>query len=409
MLAAATWKLTGVSVPIAHLLVAVFAAIGVCATFLLGRLLYGMKAGLLAAVLLLLCPLYFAQAGMFLADVPVAALGVLGAYLALRNRYVAYLACASIMVLLKETAAAVVAALVVYRFLASGPITKARWIDAIRYSGPLLVLGGFVVLQRLTTGHFFFVYDFDIELVALDRNAVLRRARDVAKWIFVEQYRGLLTAAIALDHLVNADARRRRELVLFILVALLSGFSFSILFYLPRYLLPVMPFCYILGAASVVRLVRRALSARFETPVAVAVVAAMAWPLARSPFRGNGETNLAYLRVVRLQRGAAQDIADAYPDARILTTGRLATQLADPLFGYVERQLLTRNYRNDADTSITDLILVSMPATDRTEALRELARRSRWRLADRAEDGPVSMEACLSPRADTGRGRGPGS
>lgn len=108
----------------------------------------------------------------------------------------------------------------------------------------------------------------------------------------------------------------------------------------------------------------------------------------------------------RRRRGPAiRRHADRHP----AQNGRLATQLAGPLFGYVERPLLTRNYRSDADTSITDLILVSMPAMDRTETLRELARRSRWRLADRAEDGPVSMEASLSPRADTGRGRGPGS
>src|SRR5512139_731159 len=129
VLAAATWKLTGVSVAVAHLLVAVFTAIGVCGAFLLGRHLYGTREALLAAVLLLLCPLYFAQGGMFLADVPVAALGVLGAWFVLRNRYAAWVVAASVMVLMKETAVAVVVALIAYRFLVSSLSWKARLLD----------------------------------------------------------------------------------------------------------------------------------------------------------------------------------------------------------------------------------------------------------------------------------------
>jgi 4-amino-4-deoxy-L-arabinose transferase-like glycosyltransferase len=399
-LAAATWKVTGVSVPVAHLLIAGFAAIGVCATFLLGRHLHGTREGLLAAVLLLLCPLYFAQAGMFLADVPVAALGVLSAWYALRNRYAAWVVTAAVMVLLKETAVAIVAAVVAYRFLAPNLTWRGRIVDALRYSAPLAAIVAFVVLQRITTGHFFFIYDFDIDLVALDAGTVRQQFEEVVEWIFVNQYRGLLTAVIVVDHLVNAEARRRRELLLFGLVLLLSGFSFSVLFFMPRYLLPVMPFYYILAAASVVRLAQHN---RFAIPAAVAAAAVMAWPLVRSPLRGNGETNLAYFRVVRLQRVAAQELAEKFPDARILTTGRLTTQLTDPLFGYVERPLTARNFRGAADSATADLILVSSPTTDRSEELRDLARQSQWRLASRSEDGPISMEIYISPRADTGR------
>jgi hypothetical protein len=85
---AALWKLLGPSMSVAHLLIAGFAALGVCGTFLLARLLYNEKTAFFSALFLLLSPLYLAQSGMFLADIPVTSLGVLSIYLALRDRFI---------------------------------------------------------------------------------------------------------------------------------------------------------------------------------------------------------------------------------------------------------------------------------------------------------------------------------
>ena len=88
-------KIFGVSVNTAHALTAVFAAVGVCGTFLLARFWYGARTAWLAALLLLLSPVYLAQSGLFLGDIPVTALGVLATYFVVTDRYVPYLACAS--------------------------------------------------------------------------------------------------------------------------------------------------------------------------------------------------------------------------------------------------------------------------------------------------------------------------
>lgn len=391
---AAIWKITGPSVPVAHLLIALFAAVGVCATFLLGRYLYGTTTGVLAAALLLLSPIWFAQSGMYLADVPVAALAVLSVYLALSDRYVAYVLCASYMVLLKETAAAVIVALVVYRVLCSGPISRQRLREAPRYGLPLLAIGAFVIAQKLTTGRFFFIYTHDISLVTLTPAAVLNQLRTILRWIFTMQLHWLLTAAIALDLLVNGEPRRRRELWLFGLILVTSGLSFSILYFLPRYLLPVMPFFFIMGAAAITDLVRPA-RARIAT---VAVVSAlMVWSLLHQPMWGNGEFNLTYVRIVRLQQEAAREIEARYPGARILTTSRLSTQLGTPMFGYVERPLQVVDFRSDSDTARTDVILVTTPETTLEDDLWRLARASGWTLASHAEDGSASVATYVAP------------
>ena len=51
---------------------------------------------------------------MFLADIPVTALGVMSIYFALRKKYIPYLICAVFMVMIKETAMAIVFSLLVY-------------------------------------------------------------------------------------------------------------------------------------------------------------------------------------------------------------------------------------------------------------------------------------------------------
>ena len=141
-------KVFGVSLNTAHALIAAFAALGVCATFLLARYWYGTRTAWVAALFLLLSPIYLAQSGMFLADVPVTSLGVLATYFLVKDRYVPYVACASCMVLLKETGIVLVVALLLYRFVVLSPFRHARLRDVARYGLPLGVIGAFILLQR---------------------------------------------------------------------------------------------------------------------------------------------------------------------------------------------------------------------------------------------------------------------
>ena len=103
-LAASLFKVFGHSIEAAHVLIACFSAIGVAATCALVRTAHDAKTALLAALLLLLSPTWFYNAGVFLADLPVAALGTLCAVFVIRDRLLPYLVVASCMVLIKETA-----------------------------------------------------------------------------------------------------------------------------------------------------------------------------------------------------------------------------------------------------------------------------------------------------------------
>ena len=374
-------KVVGVSVSTAHALIAVFSALGVCATFLLARLWHGTATAWLASFLRLLSPVYLAQSGMFLADVPVTALGALATYFLLTNRYGPYLACASCMVLLKETAIVLVVALLLYRFVVLNPFRQAKLRDVARYSVPLAVIGAFILLQKVTTGHFFFIYDFDVELFQLTPARVRSQIGTITRWIFIDQHRFILTALIALNLIVNPEARRR-ELWLFAFVVVLSGYSFSVLYLLPRYLLPVLPLFCILGAVSILELAR---GPKRQVVAASAALGMMAWSLTVQPLSGTGETSLRYLDMVAMHQSAINRIASDRADAEVLTTWPHTEELTRPLLGYVEQPLQVKAFRAESDLGDADLILVSQPDNGPEVRLRELARRGAWRLILRQE------------------------
>lgn len=383
----------GVTVITAHALIAIFAALGVCSTFVLARHWYGTATAWVASLLLLLSPVYFAQAGMYLADVPITALGAFTMYFALTNRYVPYLVCAVAMVFIKETAIAMLVALLMYRFAVANPLRAARLREVVKYAVPLLSIGAFFVLQKLTTGEFFFIYDFDIELFQLTPDHAWRTAGYITRWLFFEQGRIVFSALIALSLLVSREARQRRELWLFAMVVLLSGYSFSVLYYLPRYLLPILPLFCILSARAVFDLAR---TPRLRPLAAASALGMAGWLLVSRPFRGTGETSLRYLDVVSMHQSAIDRIATERREARVLTHWPHSDALARPLLGYVTTPIEATRFRPEIDLTGHDVILVSHPADGSEQQLRERARQAGWRLLARQELETAWVETYVS-------------
>ncbi len=386
-------KLFGFSIALPHLLAIGFAFIGTLFTYLLGRSLYGERAGLLAAVCLFFSPIYFAQAGMFLGDLPVAALGVACVYLAVRGAFWPYLLCACCMVLLKETAIAVVVAVALYRALTGGSL-KERLRRLIAYALPLVVTGLFAAWQKLMTGQWFFIYPphSNLDLFVPTPRVVLDQVVTITGWLFVLQGRWVLTAAIVLNLVMHREARRRRELRLLALMGLLSGYAFAPLYLLPRYILPALPMVYVVGAWSLLELF--ATPAQKNAAAAITVVF-MAWTLTHQPFAGSSEFNLRYLDVVAIHRTLCGLIAAEHPDARVLTAWPHTQELRQPELGYVKQAVRAESleHGSELDDRGADLILVSIvPPTDGMGDLRDLALRNGWRLLRRLENGPAVSE-----------------
>jgi hypothetical protein len=375
-------------------------------SFLLGRFLYDAKTGFFAALFLFFSPVYFAQSGMFLADVPVAALGVASTYFALRRNFLAYVLTASHMVFIKETSIALLVALLFYLFLTTKPKTWNNLQYLFNYSMPLFFIGRFFIWQKLATGYFFFIYpSINIELFNLTTQSIFTQFVIITKWLFIAQHRYIYWALIVVNIICNRVARGRPELWLLLLICAFSGYSFSVLYFLLRYLLPVLPYIYLLGTWSLMELAGRE---PWKTATATGLLLFSIWYLASGPwsrpsepFSDNGEFNLKYLDVVGVHKEMGQFVASEFPHARILTDWPHIVELTKPHVGYVERSLpsislANRDLTSFADTAPfheIDLILVSVtPPSTQVKELRAYVLKHGWRLIRRIAREPVVTE-----------------
>ncbi|MBC8107984.1 MAG: hypothetical protein H7Z14_15455, partial [Anaerolineae bacterium] len=314
--------------------------------------------------------------------------GILATYFVVKDRYVPYVVCASCMVLLKETAIVVVVALLLYRFLVMHSFRHAKFRDVALYSVPLAVIGGFFFLQKVATGQFFFIYDFDVKLFQLTPGLVGSQFVLITQWIFIDQFRFIFTALIAVNLLVTPNARRR-ELWLFAFLVVLSGYSFAVLFYLPRYLLPILPMFCILCAVSVLELARSPKRQLIAAAVALGVVVGSHFA---DPIAPSGETSLRYLDIVAMNKSAIDRIASDRPAARVLTTWPHIEEMTRPILGYVEEPLRVKSLEADSSLAQVDVILVSQPANGPEVRLRELAQTDEWQLVLRQKNETAWVE-----------------
>jgi hypothetical protein len=370
----------GPSPAAAHVLPVAFACLGVASTYLLGARLFGRAAGLLAALFLLASPIWFAQAGMFLGDLPVAALGVTSAWLAVERRW---LPCAVVSVLLvwtKETGVAVAAAIAVYVLVAqrnpgrpgsfAGAIRALGWRPAIAYAAPpFLAAVSFFVWQKLQTGSFCCILGVPFDLFDSSPRPCLPALGNVLAWMLFGQGRWALVALIAAHLVLRPGARRRPEWVLFAAVLLSFAASFARIYYLRRYTLPVLPFVSVAGAWSLVALVRPA-PARAAAGAATAALFLASW-LATEP-TGTYEWNLRYLDVVRSHRAIYADLLGRSPEGRVVTHWPHTIQLLEPELGYVPTRMDVAT-RDAVPGAGCERVLVSEPPMIHRQLLRYAA------------------------------------
>lgn len=394
---AALFQMFGTSIWLSHLLIVGFAAVGVCSTYRLGSYLHGPWVGILAAMLLFGDALFFAQSAMFVADLPVAALGVASVSLALRKRYRAYLLCALYLVLLKETALAIVAVIAAYVLLTEW--RQRRWAavrEAVRYAVPLLVMAAYYGAQKLVNGKFFVNYANNFDPFQLTLSSARAQFRFVTSSLFLMQ--GRRVCAILIVAALLWRRRVRREWLLFLLIFIASGYSFCFIYFLPRYVLPCAPYFFIMTAWALTELVRGA------RPRLLAVAALFAFLLSKllwPELMGSGEWNMGYLTMVRMQADACRYVATQFPGARVLTRWPYTVYLNRPEMGYVAQPVVVDAFIPERDAYDADVVLVGAPM-DGEHNLDEYVRTRHLPRIAANQTGPVRW-ALYDARAIEGR------
>ncbi len=331
---ALVWQIAGYSIAATRLSMLALAAATVVLTYFLGAKLCGQRAAAtLAAVFLLVDPLFYTQSMLAQLDMPAMLFTVLGLQLFLADRHFAAAAACTALALCKETGALLplIFIVVLYR-------DPSRSKYAACYLAPFAALAIWFFALWRTTGHIFGDPGFTQYNTIYSLNpvrasvALLRRFY----YLFIADFRWIGSLAILFAWKRSALYSTRAWKIAWcfiaahiLLVSLLGGAT------LERYLLPVLPLLYIaMGAAfQVVR-------PRWRTIGAVALAAGLfAGLFLNPPFPFPYENNLALADFVDLHRRAAQFLEKSYPGKTIYTAWPLTQALRNPAFGYVDRPL----------------------------------------------------------------------
>lgn len=367
---ASLYAVFGHSIWLTHLVAIGLGGMTLYLTFRIGEAVGGTRAAIFAALLLLLDPLFFAQAGLMHGDMAVAAMGLLAVLFYLQERFTAYVATAVVLVLAKETGLGVVGGVVAYHFFFRSD-RPARLQEAAMLASPALALGVFFVATWLTTGRL-------VDNPYFEDRALFgvswERFRHATRWLFAEQGRWIPTLSVAAALVALRGSFVRRELALLGLLLLPFWIAFSVLYFLPRYLLPALPALCIAAGIALNGLGQQ----RRLVPFAALAAAALVFGLEvtgdhDSP--GSHEVNLEYVDVVEVHRSAARWIETNRPGARIAAAWPLRAVLKRPALGYVEGPLTVVGPGEEAD-----LLAWSAQGEARNRLLVERARREHWRV-----------------------------
>ncbi|MGH9543203.1 MAG: hypothetical protein ACRD2H_15140 [Terriglobales bacterium] len=376
---ALAWHLAVYSPLVTRATMLLFAAALVWGAERLGRELYPESGGAgaaLAALLLAIHPLCFAQATLAQLDLPAAAFIVWALVARARRRPAAYVFCITAAVLAKETALIVPAALAALDLARAWSGGARRAVAAVAPQlVPALALALWLAYFHAATGYWMGNAGF----LQFNLSGVLSLPRfAMALYLRVWQLAGyegmLLLTALAIwgwrrSPTPPAGRDRRREAAVIIAVylvfhAAIGGAE------LARYLLPALALYLALAAPCLLRVPRRGLAV---LACATLFIAGWFW---RPPYPFPYEDNLAYATFVRLHRQAAAYLERQAPTAPVLTAWPATNELANPDLGYVKHSLPVAAVENFTPAGLAGVI----PAAGQPVLLysREYRPRHNW-------------------------------
>jgi len=315
---AAAYKVFGTAPLVTRLAMCILSGTAIYALLVLAMVVTPAIGGLWAAGLLALSPIFFAQSSLAHLDTAATAATLLALYFFLRGRTGAYLAAATILCLTRETGAALVVVLAIYR---RRPLLLL----------PLLPLAAWFGFLRLTTGHWLgdpgFV-DYNLwEALNPARFAVtlLRRVH----FLFFVDFRWLLAIPLVVAWRKERFQHPALWLALATQIVVMSLFGGAIL---NRYLLPALAILFLLairGTSSLPPLASRLL-------LGATLLAGIACWFWNPPYPFPYEENLAYADFISLHEAGADRLSRFPPGTRILTAWPATDEFRRPELGYTK-------------------------------------------------------------------------
>jgi 4-amino-4-deoxy-L-arabinose transferase-like glycosyltransferase len=199
-----TWfKVFGTSVLFVHLFSLLISILLVVTTYLFGKKYFSEQTGLIAAILLLIQPVFIAQSTLVLPEVMLALFCLLSIYYYLNHQYIVSGLLGGLAILTKETAIVMPLAFFLTELLRnyhSSVSFKQTLKNSVGIFIPYYAFLAFIFIQRIQNGWFFF--PCHVGFISLDPENIYYRTHQYFKFIFFQQGR-LIWALLLIFTLVT--------------------------------------------------------------------------------------------------------------------------------------------------------------------------------------------------------------
>ena len=379
---AASWKIFGESLFISHLVNFIFAFLALLYTYLLGKELIkdkitGSLIGFFAGILLLITPVFLAQLGIIYVEIPVAAFAVMTVYYAFKKNLLGYLVSATLMILTKEMAIFIILIILAGIFLAK----IYQWLKEkeklnltelaktiFLWSIPLFILFLWFLYHKIIAGWWLVIPGRELGgEVVISFNKI----RAVLKFLFLEQWRWILTFFIVFSGFFMVSKRDLREnllnfkILLIILILLGAALIFGLTEFLHRYIILGLPFFfllffYCLALFFLTKSVKKQVGIFLGITLILFLFFATSWDDHRKIKSWHFpplEENLEYLDVIDVGKEMASFVEENYPEAVVYTGFPSHYMLGEPFQHYIPKPIEVYDCRYYKEGDRVDLIV----------------------------------------------------
>ena len=386
---------------VAHLSVVLFSFLTLLFTYLIGKTLFNRKVGIIASLMLFFTPIFFSYSGLFLLDIPLTALTTMSIYFAIKSKPFLYFVFASLTILTKIPGILVVGGVILAKFVKERKINKNVIIYALPFLtfiallvsnslhyGKFLYPGGvsmlnihviknlfnlliilktimfdqyrwiltsifilsfinlksiknrknnqYILYLSLTFALFLFLYNLH-----LFTNYLVNYFPNIGGYFLLVKSFSLLFSVLFLlillfyKNIINKLKEIKSLELIFTLLLTIIFYVFIIPFS-PRYILPIFPILFLLFSFSLVNFFKKY---SYLALIVIVIIFSINFVVNRSTVGFTLETNMEYVDAIETQLLGAKYIEENFPDATVLASFPLSSELTYPYGGYVKNPI----------------------------------------------------------------------
>lgn len=331
-----------------------------CSLYFITAKHYSKYTGLLAVMLLITQPLFFAQSVLILPEICLALFMIWSIHFWVVKKYLLHGIFAALAILIKETAI-IIPFVIVFSELAlyvaaDKKIRKNKFDPRFLFAGfSLVVFAAFLLIQKEQNGWYLFPLHGDN--IAFDWDRIWLFGRDYTTFLFIEQGRIIMSLAMCFLYVYvrRSPHIKTNRMSVFLILLICGGLSFNAInFYMNRYILFVLLPFVILFSALMIQVYTKFRFAILALPVLfVASVYCMnGRELIPNANSGSNlqqkftyDENMGYVPYILLQQEAMNWVLDKTKPADIIYSNfPVSVALQDTRFGFTDK-VLNKDFR----------------------------------------------------------------